>query len=137
MNAVWSAAGGAAGLPGGADRRIGRGENVRARKYFRAPARQRASQGPATGGRASEPGSESGGLRGIVDVEVIGRVATARPEGDLGRERRRPGWLGGEAEVGEDDGDDGRVGERGQDPHDSRGSTSPPTTAGRWPDTRR
>ena len=47
------------------------------------------------------------------------RVAAGGPEGDLGRGASGGdrGWLGGEAEVGEDGSDNGGVGDRGQDPH--------------------
>ena len=65
------------------------------------------------------PGPERSGLRGIVGVEVGVRVGAAGPEGDLGRGAGGGdrGWLGGEAEVGEDGVDDGGVGDGGQDPH--------------------
>lgn len=116
MNAGWSAAGAGATVErcdvGGA----GRAGNVRAHTDDAGSARPRASRWPATAVR-SEGGVGEERLRGVVGVEVGEWVATAEPEEGLGRGARGGdlGWLRREVEVGEDGGDDGRVGDRGED----------------------
>ncbi len=118
MNAIWSAASAVATPEGGRVVRPGPAGNVSARTDVVVVGRQRARRWPAMS-YAARAESERSGLRGLVGVEVGKRVGTAGPEEVLGRGASGGDlvWLGGEVEVGEDGGDDGRVGDGGEDPH--------------------